>query len=218
MNKFPLIGYYGYWVILTYLSVLSATIGIYFAFTGNIRHAIILMMVSGICDTFDGRIANLKKRDNMQSNFGAQIDAMADLIAFGVLPAVILYSIGQRYEPYGGALNVIIPSIYVLAAFIRLAYFTATETEQKRGTGKRKYFDGLPTTSVALLIPVVYSVCNVLRAPVFIVFNVMFIAVAALFVLNIKIPKPRLRTQIILSFIGLLILTIMYFIGESMNG
>jgi len=216
MKKLLFIGFFGYWVILTYLSILSAVIGIYFAFNGNIKSAIICMMFSGLCDTFDGRVASLKKRNNIQLNFGVQIDAMADLISFGTLPAAILYSLGQSSGSFGIA-NAIIPSMYVLAAFIRLAYFTATEAESQDDNGKRAYFEGLPTTSVALLIPIVFSVCNVIQASLFIVFSVMLAIISVLFVLKVKIRKPRMRTQIILCLTGLAILIIMQFIGGILN-
>ena len=217
MRKSPLIWFYGYWVVLTYLSILSAVAGMYFAFDGNIKTAIVCMMFSGLCDTFDGRVASLKKRNNVQLNFGVQIDAMADLISFGVLPAAMLYSLGQSNGFFGIA-NAVIPAIYVLAALIRLAYFTATEAEQKGDNGKRTYFEGLPTTSAALLIPVVYSVCNVIGAFLFPVFSVMLAAISVLFVLRIKIPKPKMRTQIILCLAGLSILIIMQIIGGILNG
>ena len=217
MKKSPFIGYYDYWVALTYFSILSAVTGIYFAFNGNIKTAILCMMFSGLCDTFDGRVASLKKRNNVQLNFGVQIDAMADLISFGALPAAILYSLGQSNGSYGIA-NAVIPAIYVLAALIRLAYFNATEAEQKNGNGKRDYFEGLPTTSVALLIPIAYSVCNVFGAPLFIVFSVMLAIISVLFVLRVRIPKPRMKTQIILCLAGLLILFILWFFGGNMNG
>ena len=217
MNKLPFIGYYGYWVILTYLSIISAIVGIYFVFGENIRYAIICMMISGVCDTFDGRVAKLKKRDSVQFNFGVQIDAMADLISFGVLPAVILYSLGQSDSVYG-VLHIIIPVIYVLTAFIRLAYFTATEVEQINKNEKRTYFEGLPTTSVALIIPIIYSICNVMQASFFTALNIAMAVISVLFVLKIRIRKPKTRTQVILCVTGFLILVIMYIVGGSING
>jgi len=217
VKKPPFIGYYDYWVVLTYFSILSAVVGIYFAFDGNIKYAIFCMMFSGLCDTFDGRVASLKKRDNVQLNFGVQIDGMADLISFGVLPAAMLYSLGQINGSFG-ITNAIIPAIYVLAAFIRLAYFTATEAESKDDNGKREYFEGLPTTSVALLIPIVYSLSNVLQASLFSVFSVMLAVISVLFVLRVKVPKPSMRTQIILCLAGVAILISMQIIGGILNG
>ena len=212
MKKSPFIGYYDYWVALTYLSILSAVLGVYFAFDGNIKAAIICMMFSGLFDTFDGRVASLKERDNIQLSFGIQIDGMADLISFGVLPATILYSLGQDGGSFG-INNALIPAIYVLATFIRLAYFTATETASENTQEERAYFQGLPTTSVALLIPIVYSICYVLQAPMFMAFSVMLAVISVLFVLRVKIPKPRMKMQIALCLIGLGVLIVMQILG-----
>lgn len=87
-----IIGYYGFWVVLTYLSVASAVVGMHFALGGNIRYALFCLMISGVCDTLDGRVANLKERTDRQKNYGVQIDALADIISFGVLPVVIGYA------------------------------------------------------------------------------------------------------------------------------
>jgi len=208
LKKSLFIGYYGYWVALTYLSIISAVAGIYFAFNGDIKTAILCMMFSGLCDTFDGRVASLKKRDGVQLSFGMQIDAMADLISFGALPAAMLYSLGQSRGSFG-LTDAVIPVIYVLTALIRLAYFNATEMEQKSDNGKRAYYEGLPTTTVALIIPIMYSACNFLRVPHFLVFSVMFAIISVLFVFRMKIPKPKISTQVILCLAGLFMFIIM---------
>ena len=208
LKKALFIGYYGYWVALTYLSIISAVAGIYFAFSGEIKTAILCMMFSGLCDTFDGRVASLKKRDSVQLSFGIQIDAMADLISFGVLPAAMLYSLGQSHGSFG-IIDTVIPIIYVLTAVIRLAYFNATEMEEKDENGKRAYYEGLTTTSVALIIPIMYSACNFFRISHFFVFSVMLAIISILFVLKMKIPKPKIKTQIILCLAGLFMTIIM---------
>ena len=69
MKKSPFIGYYGYWVILTYLSVVSAIVGIYFSFNGNIKEALICLMISGVCDMFDGTVARMAKRTDNEKKF-----------------------------------------------------------------------------------------------------------------------------------------------------
>lgn len=217
MRKSPFIGYYGYWVVLTYLSVLSAVVGIFFAFNGNLLISVICLMISGLCDTFDGWVASKKDMDNLQVNYGIQIDAMADLISFGVLPATMLFSLGQNYDGLAGIVVIIIPGIYVLAALIRLAYFNATKAAQK-GDNTREYFEGLPTTSVALFTPIVLSVCNVFQVPFFPVFSAMLAVVSVLFVLRTKVPKPRMKEQIILCLVGLIILIALHIIRGLISG
>ena len=212
MKKAIFIGYYGYWVILTYAGILSAVFGVYFAFTGGIRNALICMMISGVCDTFDGRVARLKKRDERQLNYGIQIDSMADLIAFGLLPVAIGYALGKSHGSYE-PINAVYAAIYVLAALIRLSYFNAIEAELQNKNKKRTYFEGLPTTSVALIIPIVYSICSLLQKPFSEGYNIMLAIISVLFVLRIKIPKPKFRGQVILCLFGLPVVFYMFWSG-----
>ena len=128
------IGYYGYWVKLTYLSVISAVLGIHFALDGKIRYALICLMISGVCDMLDGPVARLKKRTDKEKCYGIQIDSLADIISFGISPVVIGYAVGtynlaRNYGSFGILINNVIISMYLLAALIRLAYFNVTEMD-----------------------------------------------------------------------------------------
>lgn len=123
-------------------------------------------MLSGVCDILDGRVASLKKRIDREKNYGIQIDALADIINFGVLPAVIGYAVAPHYltqndGSFGLIINMVLFSIYVLTALIRLAYFNVIEVELQNKNEKRKYCEGLPVTSVALIIPFIYSICDI---------------------------------------------------------
>ena len=191
----PIIGYYGYWVKLTYLSVISAVLGIHFALAGNIRYAIICLMISGLCDMLDGRVARLIKRTDMEKYYGIQIDSLADIISFGISPVVIGYAVGtynlaRNYGSFGILINTVIISMYLLAALIRLAYFNVTEMDLQSKNKKRNYYEGLPVTSVALIIPIIYSICVYFHISLSAVYNILLIILSVAFVLKIKIPKP----------------------------
>ncbi|OQA72285.1 MAG: CDP-alcohol phosphatidyltransferase [Firmicutes bacterium ADurb.Bin248] len=215
-----IIGYYGFWVQLTYLSVISAALGMHFALGGNIGYALICLMASGVCDTLDGRVASMKKRNAREKNYGIQIDSLADIISFGVLPAVIGYAAGssysiQNYGPLGMAVTIIIVSLYLLAALIRLAYFNVIETELQSRNEKRKYYEGLPVTSVALIFPAAYALCDLLHIPFFAVYAVLTALVSVAFVLKIKIPKPRGRSQIAICLMGIPVVIYIFLSGLS---
>ena len=93
-----MIGFYNYTVILTYMSLASAVVGITQVFEGHERIAILCLLISGICDLFDGKVARHKKdRTDQEKLFGIQIDSLCDLVAFGVLPACIGYNMGFNY-------------------------------------------------------------------------------------------------------------------------
>ena len=84
-------GVYDYTVILTYLSLISANIGIFVALCDSkIYVAALCLMLSGLFDAFDGKVARTKKnRTDYEKKFGIQIDSLTDIVAFGVLPKFI---------------------------------------------------------------------------------------------------------------------------------
>lgn len=89
-------------------------------------------MFSGLCDMFDGRVARTKKnRTAEQKGFGIQIDSLCDIVAFGILPAVITIVVcGSVWYA------VLIAALYVLAGLIRLAYFNVTGGAAPAGDGR----------------------------------------------------------------------------------
>ena len=148
-----MIGFYNASVILTYLGVVSAVFGMSQAFNGNFKIAILCLMISGLTDMYDGTIAKMIKRSEDAKKFGIEIDSLCDLVCFGVYPVVIGYCLGmdQWYAR-------IIYMCYVLGGVIRLAYFNVTEEQrQAHSNSRRKHYQGLPITSVALIIPIVYQ-------------------------------------------------------------
>lgn len=87
-----MLGIYDYTVILTYLSLLSASAGILVSLSGGGHPflGVFFLLFCGFCDAFDGKVARTKKnRSHREVNFGIQIDSLSDLVAFGVLPACI---------------------------------------------------------------------------------------------------------------------------------
>ena len=91
-----MVGYYNYTVYLTYFSLLSGGIGIYFALAGNPLIAILCLGISGMLDLFDGKVARTKKdRNDEEKSYGIQIDSLSDLVCFGVLPVCIGYAVGM---------------------------------------------------------------------------------------------------------------------------
>ena len=133
-----MIGYYNYTVILTYMSLVSSVIGIFLAAglaDGQPRPtlAIICLMVSGLCDMFDGKVARTKKdRTENEKKFGIQIDSLCDAICFGVLPAVIGYSVGMNCWA-----DVPILVLFPLCAVIRLAYFNVAEEDRQKSVFRK---------------------------------------------------------------------------------
>ena len=122
--------------------------------------AVLLLVMSGVCDMFDGKIARSKKnRTQEEKSFGIQIDSLCDLVCFGVFPAVIGYSLGVK-----GNIERLCLVFYVLAAVIRLAYFNVTEESRQKQTSEvRKYYQGLPVTSAAAIFPLIFLLRKAIR-------------------------------------------------------
>lgn len=184
---FRLIGFYDYTVILTYVSLISALLGMGLASHGHFTAAICCLMVSGLCDAFDGIVARSKKgRTEDEQNFGIQIDSLCDCISFGVFPAVLCYHMGVRT-----AAGVVILMLYVLCAVIRLAFFNVLEAKrQQQEAGANKYYRGMPVTTISMLLPPVYLLYFVMSAPSFtLLLHIVMALCAFLFVLDFSVKK-----------------------------
>ncbi|WP_017193311.1 CDP-alcohol phosphatidyltransferase family protein [Vaccinium witches'-broom phytoplasma] len=155
------LGIYDYTVYLTYLNLLSGFIGVSLVvfIEKKIGLASVFLLISGICDIFDGIVSRSKKnRSLLEKRYGVQIDSLADLVSFGVLPVAIGYSLLKQavpsestfYKPLTFAF-IFFGSLYVLAALIRLAYFNVLTEENKELNSK--VFIGVPVTFSSVLFP-----------------------------------------------------------------
>lgn len=210
-----MIGFFDYTVWLTYASLLSAIVGIFVGLSGH-GHPFIAtfcLLFSGLCDAFDGKVARTKpNRTKMERNYGIQIDSLADLVAFGVLPACIGAAILRAYRqarpaslaaclPY--PVCIAIACIYVLAALVRLAYFNVTEEEnQANGQMVRKVYTGLPVTSSALIFPTFLLIDYLVPVDLAIGYFAIMLLTAFLFVSKISVRKPGFKGLMIMVAFG----------------
>lgn len=182
------IGFYDYTVILTYMSLLSAVLGMVFSAKGMFTAAVLCLFFSGFCDAFDGIVARTKKnRTDDEKAFGIQIDSLCDAVSFGVFPAVLCYHLGVDWT-----FDILILMGYCLCAVIRLAFFNVIEGKRQQTEGGcNKTYRGLPVTSISILLPVYYITRSFLPNPIFRQFlRVLMIVCAFLFVLDFSMKKP----------------------------
>ncbi len=216
MKKNKWIGVYDYTVILTYLSLISASCGIIISLEGK-GHPYIgtfFLLACGLFDAFDGMVARTKKdRTEFEKHYGVQIDSLSDLVAFGVLPmcigsAMIRTSTTLHDLFFPAVVHWICKALmilYVLAAMMRLAYFNVTEEERMAGEGgKRKYYEGLPVTAAAVIFPTIMMFQYVLPMDITIIYFPVILIVGILFIAPIKIPKPGMKGILIMVGIGAL--------------
>lgn len=213
-----MIGFYNYTVILTYISLASSFIGITQLFNGNYLFAVFCLIFSGGCDMFDGPVArSCKNRTEQAKTFGIQIDSLCDLVCFGVFPAIFNYVYTKSINEKLCVPSVIISILFVLGALIRLGYFNVMEQERQQQTSeRRKYYQGLPVTSIALFLPIVFIFRNIFPMEIYsYIFNVFMLGVAVFFVLNIKIKKPHGLYTVVLLTISLFMIIILSLQGAG---
>ena len=200
-----MVGFYNYTVILTYIGVVSAVLGVGLSMYGRTSMAVVCLMVSGFCDLFDGSIARTRERTINEKKFGIQIDSLADLVCFGILPAAIGFSIGMT-RWYEAAVLI----VYVLAALIRLAYYNVTEDEiEFCENSKRVYYDGLPVTTIAILIPMIYTLRPVMKSGFLLLYAMCLLFTAVAFLVKIKVRKLGMKGMIAAAFCGLAVLALL---------
>ena len=202
-----MLGFYNYSVILTYLGLASSVFGItqvieVYKGKGNYSIAFLCLLISGLCDLFDGRIARMKKdRTDREKVFGIQIDSLCDLVCFGVFPGVLGYSFGFNY-----GLGLAAAIIIVLAAVIRLGYFNTVEQERQAATNEKRHeYRGLPVTTVAIILPIIYIAKGLVGTAFPYIFQVCLIIISLLFLIKFKVRKPQVFGVVLLILIGVLI-------------
>ncbi|WP_424245684.1 CDP-diacylglycerol--serine O-phosphatidyltransferase [Elusimicrobium posterum] len=110
---------------------------------GNFHKAGWLILIALLLDGLDGRVARML---NAETDFGVEMDSLADLATFCAAPAFLVYFMAlNKYALFGAP----IAFFYMLCGGLRLAKFN---TMAKAGTGSKKYFSGLPTPAAAAIL------------------------------------------------------------------
>lgn len=196
-----MIGFYNYTVWLTYIGMLSSVVGIGFAGSGNVTAAVICLMFSGLCDMFDGIVARTKKdRTDEERRYGIQLDSLSDVVCFGVLPVAIGYNIGAD-----AWWQVAIMALFALAGLIRLAYYNVTEeTRQQQTTEKRKHYLGVPITTSALTVPLLFCFRGLLGAYFALAYTLLLLVNGAFFITPIQVKKPSKTGLAVMLVLGVI--------------
>lgn len=164
--------------ILTLLALCAGMTGIRLAIVGKYEAAVTAIIVAGILDGLDGRIARLLKGT---SSFGAQLDSLSDFISFGVAPAVMLYIwTMDSLQSFGWAVVL----IFAVCCGLRLARFN-TQIGAELPPYAYNFFTGAPAPAGAglVVVPMIASFefgDTVFRSPW--LNAVVILAVAALMV------------------------------------
>lgn len=131
--------------LLSSLNIVLGAFGIYFSYNNRVDVGCFIILVASILDFFDGLIA---RAINGATSFGKELDSLADMVVFGILPSSILIvfskSIFDNWIIFLGALP-------ALTAGLRLAWFNISGSY-------KNYFRGVPTPATAILIASLFLV------------------------------------------------------------
>lgn len=123
---------------ITALALCSGLSGVRFAIGGEWERAVAMIMVAGVLDGIDGRIARLLRGE---SRFGAELDSLSDAISFGVSPALILYLWSLSALPRAGWMASLILAVFCA---LRLARFNAQIDETEQPHKSAGFLTGVP--------------------------------------------------------------------------
>ncbi|MGB2065547.1 MAG: CDP-diacylglycerol--serine O-phosphatidyltransferase [Marinomonas gallaica] len=127
--------------LFTTAALFSGFYSIIAAMDGNFTQAAVAIFISMVLDGLDGRVARLTRT---QSAFGAEYDSLADMVSFGIAPALVAFT--WALAPLG-KVGWIAAFIYAVGAALRLARFNTMI-----GSQDKRYFTGLPSPSAAAIV------------------------------------------------------------------
>ena len=176
----------GYWnksVYITYLGAFCAAAGfLLFLNTGNVDYSFVGMTIAAVCDMFDGKVArHLKNRTEEEKDFGVQIDSLADIVCFIVVPAFTLffYKLNNWYQ-------IVFLALYIVCGVIRLAYFNVAMSDKNKAIAS---YQGLPVPMSVLIFGIVWLLSKSFTFDISIVYTILVPIVGFLHISKIRIKK-----------------------------
>lgn len=134
---------------ITSTNLLCGVLGVICTLKGSLDTAFILMLAAAVCDFCDGLAARLLKA---YSELGKQLDSLADMVSFGVLPSLMMYSL--MVQTQGDSWICYVPLLIAVFSALRLAKFNIDERQSDS-------FIGLATPACAIICGAfAYYVCN----------------------------------------------------------
>ena len=166
--------------LFTAASIFLGVLSVLSSIKSDFSVAIIYIVLSLVFDGLDGRVARLT---NTTSKFGVEFDSLADIVAFGVAPAMLFYfSVGQNFGRFG----VLITALFVIFGGVRLARFNVMS-----GASEPNVFIGLPIPTAAVLLALWIGLWD--KYEIFKGYEYVLLAAAAVFsvlmVSNVRFPS-----------------------------
>lgn len=199
--------------LITTLAICAGLTGVRFAIEGEFQRSVVLVLLAAFLDGIDGRVARMLKAT---SKFGVQMDSLADIVNFGVVPALVIWLYFLNLAPQVGWIAAL---VYAIAAALRLARFNVMSENPGRATWQGEYFVGVPAPAGALLVllPVYLGLAGFEPgAPSAYVFSAYTVGIAFLLVsrlpvwsgkaLGLKIPRTAVVPLILAVALAIMLL------------
>jgi len=200
----------------TALSLLLGVASIVTTQLGDLELAAWIIVWCGLLDVLDGVSARLL---NATSNFGAEFDSMADLVAFGVAPAVLILNAGLQiggveYDSGQFWLLLVAVAVFALAGAMRLARFNLTSEEMPDG-----WFSGVPITAAgggmlsSIVLVLIHHEDIAASLPLHFYFPVLMFVFALLMISRIRFPKATRRNSNFINVFQVIAISGIYYCG-----
>ena len=131
--------------MLTVAAICAGVTAIRMGVQGDYVRAVQLLLIAGVLDGLDGRLARLLRSS---SAMGAELDSLADFLNFGVAAPLVIYYWGLQDARHAGWIAVL---FFAICCVMRLARFNVSAREEGTKGGSGAYFEGLPSPAGALL-------------------------------------------------------------------
>ena len=200
----------------TALSLLLGVASIVTTQLGDLELAAWIIVWCGLLDVLDGASARLLKAT---SNFGAEFDSMADLVAFGVAPAVLMLNAGLQlggidYDSGQFWVLMVAVAVFVLAGAMRLARFNLVSDQPSTG-----WFAGVPITAAggamvsSVVLVLVYYPDIAASLPLHLYMPVLMFVLALLMISRLRFPKAKPRKSKLFNAFQLVTIAGIYYCG-----
>ena len=178
---------------LTFLNLFFGCVGIVFGINGDLETLSVFILLGALCDFFDGFFARLL---NIEGSIGTQLDSFADLITFGMSPAIVIFNLLEKSNYVTSNISNIstyipfLSFLIIISSSYRLAKFNLQHNSS--------FFRGLPTPANAILIvflPYLFDhellngISGLIDSTIFLISLIMVSSI--LLISNFELPKLR---------------------------
>lgn len=161
---------------LTICNFMCGMLAVIVAIDDKMSMAVGFIFLGGLFDLFDGRVA---RKLNVMSSFGKELDSLADVVTFGVAPAMIAYEVSLQYLNGFGLVAVL---VYAVCGLVRLARFNVKQSTLT-------IFVGMPIPAAAIIL----MIFTFTATPIFLILATFLLA--ALMVSQVRFPNFKKLKQ-----------------------